>query len=418
MSGSEQEDVGLGGEQPRKVAKVQAEGGEDETTKKVEAVGSVGEGKEGPAADTQGEKNGEEDADEDEAARKERQRKRQAERMARNAELAQQAILQAQQLAARQAQASAQQSASSASMTATAPQLAVKRAPAAAAAAADTSSSSSSSSSQQQDDAGDSDEFFIPDPKKNPHVYVTGLPLDTDEVEFYEFMKKCGVMAEDEEGAPKIQLYRDENGNVKGDGKCTYLRVESVTLALQLLDGTDYRDGNIVHLERAKFRKRDIERKKKMQKEKDGSDSKGGGKKAKVNKKTLSHKLLGWHDTDLKRKKAVGVLILRHMFHPSEFTEDPMLLVELKRDIEKECKKFGPIKKLEIFDRNPEGVVMVRYQDEAALGPAIATLNGRWFGGQQIVAEPWDGREKFKVEETEEEKEQRLKQWEEYLGKE
>ena len=51
-------------------------------------------------------------------------------------------------------------------------------------------------------------------------------------------------------GNPRIQLYRDEAGNVKGDGKCTYLRVESVSLALQLLDDTDYRDGNIVHLER------------------------------------------------------------------------------------------------------------------------------------------------------------------------
>lgn len=45
---------------------------------------------------------------------------------------------------------------------------------------------------------------------------------------------------------------------------------------------------------------------------------------------------------------------------------------------------------------------MVKYCEEESLGPAIATLNGRWFGGRQIVAEEWDGREKFKIEETEE----------------
>ena len=60
-------------------------------------------------------------------------------------------------------------------------------------------------------------------------------------------------------------------------------------------------------------------------------------------------------------------------------------------------------------------MVKVRYEDEASLGPAMATLHGRWFDGRQIVAEEWDGREKFRVEETEEQKEQRLKQWEQFL---
>lgn len=65
-------------------------------------------------------------------------------------------------------------------------------------------------------------------------------------------MRKAGIVAEDDEGAKKIKLYRNENGEVKGDGRCTYLRVESVTLALQLLDETEIKPGFPVHIERVR----------------------------------------------------------------------------------------------------------------------------------------------------------------------
>lgn len=42
-------------------------------------------------------------------------------------------------------------------------------------------------------------------------------------------------------------------------------------------------------------------------------------------------------------------------------------------------------------------------------------MNGRWFSGRRLVAQKWDGVTKYDVEETEEEKEERLKKWEEYL---
>ena len=39
---------------------------------------------------------------------------------------------------------------------------------------------------------------------------------------------------------PKIKLYRDSNGVPKGDALCTYAKVESVQLALTILDGSTY----------------------------------------------------------------------------------------------------------------------------------------------------------------------------------
>jgi len=51
-------------------------------------------------------------------------------------------------------------------------------------------------------------------------------------------------------GQKKIRLYRDENGNPKGDARICYLRVESVPLALQMLDGSPFRPDHVVKVTR------------------------------------------------------------------------------------------------------------------------------------------------------------------------
>jgi len=50
----------------------------------------------------------------------------------------------------------------------------------------------------------------------------------------------------------KIRLYKDEQGNPKGDGRCRFLRPESVKLCIDILDDTELRSSKI-HVERAKF---------------------------------------------------------------------------------------------------------------------------------------------------------------------
>ena len=43
-------------------------------------------------------------------------------------------------------------------------------------------------------------------------------------------------------------------------------------------------------------------------------------------------------------------------------------------------------------------------------------LDGRWFGGRQLSASQWDGHTQYDVEETSEEREKRLKQWEKFIS--
>lgn len=46
-------------------------------------------------------------------------------------------------------------------------------------------------------------------------------------------------------GGKKIKLYKDEAGNLKGDGVVHYFKEESVPLAINLLDEAEFRLGDL-----------------------------------------------------------------------------------------------------------------------------------------------------------------------------
>lgn len=250
--------------------------------------------------------------------------------------------------------------------------------------------------------------WTLPD-EKNPYVYVTGLPLDITMEEFATYMSKCGIIGEDDEGCKKIKLYRDEEGKIKGDGRVCYLKVESVALAIQILDGSSMREGETISVSRAVFKARDDATAPADQKKR---------KKKKKNGKSLAEKLLSWHDVGDQReksKKVAGVVILKNMFEPKEFDEDAAYLLDLKQDVTTECSKVGKVKKVMIFDKHPEGVVSVKFEEVEAVGLCISLMNGRNFAGRKITAEEWDGIVNYKIEETDLDREERLQKWEKYL---
>ena len=83
-----------------------------------------------------------------------------------------------------------------------------------------------------------------PRERKNTAIYVTSLPLDVTVQEVHEVFSRCGVIAEEiDKGKPRIKLYTDEQDNFKGDALILYFRAESVDLAIQMLDDTDFRLG-------------------------------------------------------------------------------------------------------------------------------------------------------------------------------
>ena len=113
--------------------------------------------------------------------------------------------------------------------------------------------------------------------------------------------------------------------------------------------------------------------------------------------------------------KSDRVVILKNMFDVNEFEEDPVAITEIKEDLKVECEKFGIVKKVIVFDRHPDGVCSVAFKTTEGASKCQASLNGRWFGGKSVVATIWDGNTDYQIEETDREREERLKKWEKYL---
>ena len=122
----------------------------------------------------------------------------------------------------------------------------------------------------------------------------------------------------------RVKLYKDHQGNQKGDGLCCYLKEESVALTLRLTDESEVW-GYKLHVEAARF------------------ELKGQYDSSKDKSKEHRKKLLDWRPEKKGevRKRHKRVLIIQNMFHPSNFDEDPLVLNEIRDDLRTECEKFG-----------------------------------------------------------------------------
>ncbi|XP_076875625.1 17S U2 SnRNP complex component HTATSF1 [Brachyhypopomus gauderio] len=252
--------------------------------------------------------------------------------------------------------------------------------------------------------------WFDIEKDKNTNVYVSGLPPDITPDEFVDIMSKCGIIMRDPMTEEyKIKLYKDSEGNQKGDGLCCYLKRESVALAERLLDDSEVR-GYRLHVEAARFELKgqyDASKKKKKNKEY-------------RKKMQQQQKQLDWRPEKKGevRKRHERVIIIRNMFHPKDFEEDPLVLNEYRDDLRTECGKFGEVKKVIIFDRHPDGVASVAFKEPDEADACQVALDGRWFGGRKLMAQLWDGVTDYQVEETTREREERLKGWSAFLGDE
>jgi len=90
---------------------------------------------------------------------------------------------------------------------------------------------------------------------------------------------------------------------------------------------------------------------------------------------------------------------------------------ELRNEIGEECERIaGKVEKIIIFEGNPDGVVVVKFDDHWPAVRCIEKMDGRWFAGRQIVADFYDGVSNYKVEETEEQRQRREQQWLTFIG--
>lgn len=270
---------------------------------------------------------------------------------------------------------------------------------------------------EEQDQAGPASSkrkegWFEIDDDHKTYVYVNGLPTDMSEEDFIVLMKKYGVI---KNKAPpnnsfNIKMYKNPDGSFKGDAVCCYARVESVELALTHLDGYQYDEKHIIHCERAKFQMKgsyDESRKK----------PRVVDKKSKIKQKKKIDKLLSWEEKTMPEVKLTKV-ILKHMFSPDEILEDATLILDIKEDVESKCAEFScEPKRVDIYDKHPDGVVAVTFAESSQAEKCVSALNNMYYAERVVEAELWDGKTKYKIKETDEEAEKRLQKWHQDIQK-
>jgi len=259
---------------------------------------------------------------------------------------------------------------------------------------------------------GTSDEpakWFDEDTAKSTKVYVSNLPSSITEESFVELMSKCGMVEFDiRTKKPKVKLYKDNENVPKGDGLCSYIKPESVQLALTILDGSDV-EGNKISVERAKFE---------MKGEYDPKLKPKKLTKKQIEKaKKQKEKLFAWIPDKIKgeRAKHEKVIVIKNMFEVEDLDADPGLILDYSNRIRSQGGKFGTVTKVCLYDKHPEGVCQVFFKDPSEADMAVQMLHGRLFGKKVMSVETWDGKSKYKMEESKEEESERLKHWEKFL---
>eukprot|EP01114_Cavostelium_apophysatum_P014695 TRINITY_DN3872_c0_g1_i1.p1 TRINITY_DN3872_c0_g1~~TRINITY_DN3872_c0_g1_i1.p1 ORF type:complete len:338 (-),score=70.11 TRINITY_DN3872_c0_g1_i1:4-1017(-) len=241
---------------------------------------------------------------------------------------------------------------------------------------------------------------------KKSNAYVTGLPTDITVNELVQTFSKCGIIKRDEETAePKIRIYTDDAGKPKGDALISFFRPESVDLALTLIDQSEIRPGYTITVQRPSFEHQNQKH------------TKSGAKQDKPKKRRIAKnvktydqsKALSWEEDENTH------VVVKHMFSQQEAWADPNFFKELEEDISAECNKFGTVEKVKIFQRNPDGVVVVKFAQHFAASRCVEKMNGRFFAGRKLEAEFYDGWTNYFVEETEEQTKERLKKWSEWI---
>ncbi|PFH51475.1 hypothetical protein AMATHDRAFT_142285 [Amanita thiersii Skay4041] len=240
---------------------------------------------------------------------------------------------------------------------------------------------------------------------KNTAVFVSGLPLDTELEELVERFSKCGVIEEDDEGEPKIKMYAKEDGSFSGDALVVYFKEESVVLALNILDDAELRLGDsnsVMHLQKADFtHKHAVSGREEVRKTVD---------KRKATKRIgkMQKKLQDWDDADgfgpmtnteddaHAGNKNSRVVVLKYMFTLEELEEDASLLIDLKEDVREECSTLGEVTNVVLYDKEPEGIITVKFRDPLCAQACVLKMNGRYFAGRRIKAFLFSGKHRFK----------------------
>lgn len=88
----------------------------------------------------------------------------------------------------------------------------------------------------------------------NTFIYITGLPDDVTKEELRDHFVRCGVIRLDPNtGEDQIRIYTNDQGIPKGDARIGYAMIESVNMAVEMLNEKELRPGYVLTVCQAEF---------------------------------------------------------------------------------------------------------------------------------------------------------------------
>lgn len=260
--------------------------------------------------------------------------------------------------------------------------------------------------------------------RQNTSVYASNLPLSTTAEQMYAHFTKCGIILPNPTtGRPSIKLYVGEDGIFKGTALVTYALRPSVENAIELLDGTFLdastgMQGKPMSVQEANF---DHKRQRT-----DDPNAKDGDISAKNDNQSTQHRkaipvkqliqeALTWDDDAPRQAQATAarIVILKNVFDSNPLAE--VNYEEIREDMEDGCGACGGVEKITPFEKSPVGAVAVKFDTVHAALKCVKVMDGRWYDERKLEAEFYDGSSDYRYKESESDRKQRDKEWEQWL---
>lgn len=198
-----------------------------------------------------------------------------------------------------------------------------------------------------------------------------------------------------ETGKAKVKIYRDDEERCKGDALVSYMKVESVGMAVKFLHEAEVRPGCKICVQAAQF---DDEKGTEVAKHLDRktleemaqANSASGAKQHKARTRAANAEraqLTDWTTEEMDDGTGRRIVVLKNMFTRQEAEdEDEAFYTELGEEVKTECEGLGSVEKVTPIHRHPDGVICVKFKDPADAETCIKVMDGRYFAGRTISA--------------------------------